>query len=92
MIENQRFTVSVADHDKQDILDPRFARRNALLRAGRKYDSLPSSWTAQRSIEASRAAREMTNSLSYRGKVWMMIIAGYAASGVLLYWALHGFS
>ena len=31
-------------------------------------------------------------SLSYRGKVWMMIIAGYAVAGVLLYWALHGFS
>ena len=31
-------------------------------------------------------------SLSYRGKVWMMIAAGYAVSGVLLYWALHGFS
>ena len=31
-------------------------------------------------------------SLSYRGKAWLMIIAGYAVSGVLLYWALHGFS
>ena len=52
MIENQRFTGSVADFDKHHA----------------KY------------------------SLSYRGKVWMMIIAGYAVSGVLLYWALHGFS
>ena len=31
-------------------------------------------------------------SLSYRGKVWLMIIAGYAVSGLLLYWALHGFN
>ena len=31
-------------------------------------------------------------SLSYRGKVWLMIIAGYAVSGVSLYWALHGFN
>ena len=30
-------------------------------------------------------------SLSYRGKVLLMIAAGYAVSGVLLYWALHGF-
>lgn len=44
---------------QEDRLDPRFARRSALLRAGRKYDSLPSSWTAQRSIEASKAALEM---------------------------------
>ena len=32
------------------------------------------------------------DSQSYRGKVWLMIIAGYAVSGVLLYWALHGFN
>ena len=32
------------------------------------------------------------DSLSYRGKVWLMIIAGYAVSGLLLYWALHGFN
>lgn len=44
MIENQRFTGSVADHDKQQ------------------------------------------HSLSYRGKVWMMIAAGYAVSTWLLYW------
>ena len=50
MIENQRFTGLIADHDKHQ------------------------------------------QSLSYRGKVWLMIAAGYAVSGVLLYWALHGFS
>ena len=33
-----------------------------------------------------------SDSLSYRGKVWLMIAAGYAVSGLLLYWALHGFS
>lgn len=47
MIENQRFTWSVADFDKQHDL------------------------------------------LSYRGKVWLMIAAGYAVSISLLYWALH---
>ncbi len=40
-------------------LDPRFARRLALLNEGRKFDSLPSSWTLERSIEASKASREM---------------------------------
>ena len=50
MIENQRFTGYISDHDKQQ------------------------------------------QSLSYRAKVLMMIAAGYAVSGVLLYWALHGFS
>ena len=50
MIENQRFTGSVADNDKQQ------------------------------------------QSLSYRVKVWLMIAAGYAVSGVMLYLALHGFS
>jgi hypothetical protein len=32
------------------------------------------------------------DSLSYSGKVWLMIAAGYAAAGVLLYLALHGFN
>lgn len=40
-------------------LDPRFARRIALMKEGRKFETLPSTWTSQRSIEASKASREM---------------------------------
>lgn len=39
--------------------DPRFAKRRSVLEEGRTYKTIPSSWTAQRSIEASKASRDM---------------------------------
>lgn len=40
--------------------DPRFARRIAMLGKNITFDGPPKTWTAERSIEASRASRLST--------------------------------